>query len=193
MKTETILKTVNEVLSTSDFGKLSKLKLDLEDDIRVQGCKNKGLKLDSAIKKIIKDSPFGMIYVPYKGKRALLNNYMMLCLNDNYGYLKIEDTHLEPIDLGKAIPSTEKYSYQIDVDMNDLEAFNKISKAEASKRPYIMECRDLKIGVNSNKLLTILKAMKTNTVYCKDCVSPILTEIDIDHNEFGMVLPMRIM
>lgn len=204
MKTETILKKVNEVITTNDFTKLNQLKIDLEEEIRKESCKLKGLKMDSAIKKLLKNASFTPqdCSFEYKKKRAFTDNFRVYIVNDDYGYLKDEELE-EPrnLPIEKVIPRIDMYTQEIKVDITDLQTFVKIHKAEKniSNEPYILETdivthddKKWRIGFNSEYLLDMLKAFKTDIIYTTTSnVNPCLTSLNLD-NEFGLLLPVRI-
>ena len=205
MKTETILKKVNEYLSDMDKNKILQLKQDLEEEIRKESVKAKGLKMDSAIKKVLKNiSNTNLIFgcYPYKNNRAFTDGFRVYVVNDDYGYPKNEELE-EPsgINISRIIPQTDIYTQEIKVDISDLEAYTKIVKAEKKLKnnPYILQTDHIthnnkpwQIGFNAEYLLDMLKAYKTDTIYCTTSnVSPCLTSLDLD-GEFGLLLPVRI-
>lgn len=205
MKTETILKKVNEYLKDMDTTKILLLKQDLEEEIRKESVKSKGLKMDSAIKKVLKNIlNTNLIFgsYPYKNNRAFTDGYRLYIVNDDYGYLKNEELE-EPsgINISQVIPQTDMYTQEIKVDMVDLEAYAKITKSEKKlkEKPYILETdyithndKPWRIGFNAEYLLDMLKAYKTDIIYCTTSnVSPCLTSLDLD-GEFGLLLPVSI-
>jgi len=205
MKTETILKKVNNYLLTQNIFDIISLKQELEEEIRKESCKIKGLKMDNAIKKVLKNINNPNIIqgsYPYKNNRVFTDSYRLYCINDDYGYPKNEELK-EPssIDISKVISNTDMYTQEIKVDILDLEAFVKIRKAEKNliTTPYILTTdhiihndKSWQIGFNAEYLLEMLKAFKTDTIYCTTSnVIPCLTSLDLD-GEFGLLIPVRI-
>ena len=181
-----------------DFKKIMQLKLDLEEEVRKESVKAKGLKMDSAIKKMFKKCSNDRLEntsFSWRDKRTFTDGYRMYILNDDYGYVKAEDDENSfSFAVNKILDGLDTASdIEIKVDIQDLTSFYKIAKAEkrVKDNPYILEKDGFRIGFNSEYLYEALTSLKTDAIYCSKSVAPAVTNRDFTQ-EFALILPIQI-
>lgn len=153
------------------------------------------------IKRIMNDNNNSSIFYgnlfPYKDRYALFSPYRMYIISNNmYDIPMNTEEDKNDIALDKINYFTkENYDIEVTIDRNDLNDWYKKVRDENYKdftgNPYLIQTDDIKIAFNSKYLLDLLKAYKTNTIYCKDDLSPCFTSNDIEREDFGMLLPLR--
>ena len=182
---------------------LSKLEKSLIENIREKESKSKGFgKKLPIIKRIVKEGTcingnrkFAQYHkLTYKGNEynAFLEGYMILAIQEEtFGYNECKD----PFKVDQMMPTDEqKNKYiEIDIDMVDLKAFAKTSKAEKKKKPYIITLDGIQYGLNPQFLLDALNFNETTTIQVMK--GKPFTPVFLQNEEaktLGLVLPVRL-
>lgn len=130
----------------------------------------------------------------HNGKYVFANNYTMYVCNDNFDYTQLHDKQINDT-VEKFTNDIDDYSIFVLINMNKLTAFYKSIKPRSEEgfknNPYIIDTDDIKIGFNAKYLLNMLKAFKTDYIYCKNSTSPCVTSKDLD-DDYGLLMPILV-
>lgn len=193
-----MLKEIGLENGVTNINAYIKLKQALEEDIRVEIQKKKGIKSSDIqiVKRIVKCENKNPMFGKYhtfsmngKDYKCFLEGHYIVASENDFGYEKCGN----PFDLSKFFSMDVFDNIQLKIDMVDLKIFIKTHKPKKYEglSPYIIETKEIKTGFNPQFLLDTLEFCNTDTISVTKPIAPAFIRSE-NMDKIGLIFPVYI-